>query len=246
MAIGRAGRFAAVAWTAAAAVLSAAEVVTIGPLYDGGVVNLTPGDELVVRLPADPQSGEAWELAMNDPAILRSQAEAAGEKAAGGDFATRVFRFKAVATGSSSVGVACLRPADPAAPPRRLFRVLAVVKSAAPRRALILEEPDNGSQIFLTQGERVSVRLPSSPATGFGWTVARNAPSVLQPVGDPRFEPPGKAIPGAGGYQVFEFRVVAGGASALSLVYRRPFEKDQPPARTWSIFLSCAAAAPAS
>lgn len=235
MAIGRAGRFAAVAWTAAAAALSAAEVVTIGPVYDGGVVNLTPGDELVVRLPADPQSGEAWELAMNDPAILRSQAEAAG-----------VFRFKAVATGSSSVGVACRRPADPAAPPGRLFRVLAVVKSSAPRRALILEEPDNGSQIFLTQGERVSVRLPSSPATGFGWTVARNAPSVLQPVGDPRFEPPGKAIPGAGGYQVFEFRVVAGGASALSLVYRRPFEKDQPPARTWSIFLSCAAAAPAS
>ncbi len=235
MAAGRAGRLAAVAWTAAAAALSAAEVVTIGPVYDGGVVNLAPGDELVVRLPADPQSGEAWELAMNDPAILRSQVEAAG-----------VFRFKAVATGSSSVGVACLRTADRAAPPGRLFRVLAVVKSAAPRRALILEEPDNGSEIFLTQGERVSVRLPSSPATGFGWTVARNAPSVLQPIGDPRFEPPGKAIPGAGGYQVFEFRVVAGGASALSLVYRRPFEKDQPPARTWSIFLSCAAAAPAS
>jgi inhibitor of cysteine peptidase len=146
-----------------------------------------------------------------------------------------------VAAGSSSIGIACEKPADPASPPTRLFRVLAVVKAAAPRRSVTLEEPDNGSQIFLTQGERLFVKLPSSPTTGYGWTVARNAVSVLQPVGDPRFEAPEKALPGASGYQIFEFRIVAGGASSLAMVYRRPFEKDQPPARTWAIFLSAAA-----
>ncbi len=246
MGVCRAGAAVVAGWTIAAAAIGAGQVLTIGSIYDGGVVNLTPGDALIVRLPSS-SSGEAWEVAMNDPTVLRAEAAPVAEKAGSGESPTQEFRFQAVAAGSSSVGIACGKPADRTSPPSHLFRVLAVVKAAAPRRSVTLEEPDNGSQIFLTQGERVFVKLPSSPATGYGWTIARNAPSVLQPVGDPRFEPPEKALPGASGFQVFEFRIVAGGASSLAMVYRRPFEKDQPPARTWGIFLSSAAiAAPPS
>lgn len=236
--------FAAASLAATGAALGAGRVLTIGELYDGGVVNLAPGDELVVRLSSDPASGEAWDVALNDAAVLKRVGEPAKERPAAaeapGATGAREFRFRAIATGSSSLGLACQRPADPASAPSRLFRVLVVVKDDVPRRALTLGEPDDGSTIFLTQGERLVVRLPSNPATGYAWSVARNSAAVLQPAGDPRFEPSQNAKPGTGGYQVFEFRVVAGGASSLALVYRRPFEKDQPPNRTWGIFLAAA------
>ena len=236
--------FAAASLAAAGAALGTGRVVTIGELYDGGSVNLAPGDELAVRLSSDPASGEAWDVALNDPAALRRVERPSTEKAAAsenpGAAGAREFRFRAIATGSSSLGLACQKAADPASAPSRLFRVLVVVQEEAPRRTLTLGEPDNGSTIFLTQGERIVVRLPSNPTTGYVWSVARNAAAVVQPAGDPRFEPSGNAKPGSAGYQIFEFRIAAAGASSLALVYRRPFEKDQPPARTWGIFVAAA------
>jgi inhibitor of cysteine peptidase len=236
--------FAAVWLAAVGAALGEGRVLTIGELYDGGVVNLAPGDALVVRLSADPASGEAWEVALNDATVVRRVEEPPKEKLGAvetpGAAGLKEFRFRAIATGSSSLGLAYRKPADPSSAPSRLFRVLVIVKEDVPRRALTLGEPDNGSTIFLTQGERFVVRLPSNPTTGYTWSVAGNAAAVLQPAGDPRFEPSPNAKPGTGGYQVFEFRVVAPGASSLALAYRRPSEKDQPPARTWGILLAAA------
>ena len=108
------------------------------------------------------------------------------------------------------------------------------------RRGLLLEEPDSGSIIYLTQGDALSVRLPANPSTGFTWSVAANAPSILALGGDPRFEPPPTPRPGAGRFQTLEFRVASGGAALLQLVYRRPSEKEAAPARTWSVFVAAA------
>jgi inhibitor of cysteine peptidase len=249
MGIGRTGLLAAAVWMAAGAALSAGQILTIGELYDGGVVNLTPNDQLVVRLSSDPATGEAWEVSFNDAAVLKPVGEPSADAPAGSPPEApgpQVFRFRAIATGSSSLGLAYQKTANLASAPARLFRVLVVVKDRAPRRSLTLAEPDNGSTVFLTQGERIFVRLPSNRSTGYGWTVARNAPSVLQPVGDPRFETPEKAAPGASGYQIFEFRVVAEGASSLAMVYQRPSDKGSPPGRTWGIFLAAAGVATAS
>lgn len=235
---------AAASLAAAGAVLGSGRVLTIDELYDGGVVNLAPGDEVVVRLLSNPASAEAWGVALNDATVVRRVEEAPPATPppveAPRAVETREFRFRAIAAGSSSLGLAYQKPADPASAPSRLFRVLVVVKEDMSRRTLTLGEPDNGSTIFLTQGERVIVRLPSNPTTGYGWSVARNATAVLRPAGDARFEASGNARPGAGGYQIFEFRVAAAGASSLALVYGRPFEKEQPPARTWGIFLVAA------
>jgi predicted secreted protein len=47
-------------------------------------------------------------------------------------------------------------------------------------------------------------------------------------------------MPGAAGTQTFTIPVVGSGAGWLQLVYRRPFEKETPPARSWSIFVAAA------
>ncbi|HTR03969.1 MAG TPA: protease inhibitor I42 family protein [Thermoanaerobaculia bacterium] len=222
----------AVVFAASAAALASIQTVVIGDLYDGGTVNLGPGDTLEIHLTPGPAC--AWRPAFDDPNVLKPDAEAPAG----------AFRYKAQTTGSVSLGLACLSPSNPQAPAGGLFRVQVVVKDTLLPRGLLLEGPDSGSDIFMAQGELLQVRLPSTPSTGFGWSVSVNAPSVLRPLGEPKYEPPGKGGAGAAGTQTFEFRVAGGGGAFLELVYRRPFDKDAPPARRWSVFVAAAAVGP--
>jgi len=219
----------------ASAAEAAIQTVVIGDLYDGGTVNLAPGDTLEVRLTAA-ASGCAWGPAFGDATVVKPETDAAA--------ASPVFRYRAVAAGSASLGLACLKASDPKAPAGGLFRVLVVVKDLILPRGVLLEQPDSGSDIFLAQGDALQVRLPANPSTGYTWAIASNAPSVLAPVGEPKFEPPAQAAPGAAGTQTFEFRVVGGGGAFLDLVYRRPADKDAPPARRWGVFVAAAALGP--
>lgn len=220
------------AWAAA----GCGAVLVVGDSYDGGSLALAPGDELRVRLASRAAEGAAWSPAFFDEAVVKAlPSEGAPEPG----FET--LRFRAAAAGLTSLGLASRKASDPSAPPAGLYRLQIEVKEMmSRRRGILLEEPDSGSMIYLTQGDALSVRLPSNPSTGFTWSVAANAPSVLQPGGDPRFEPPPTPRAGAGGFQTLDFRVAGGGMALLQLVYRRPFEKDAPPARTWSVFVAAA------
>jgi len=212
-------------------------VVTVGDVYDGGTLTLAPGDELRVRLASRGGDGAAWSFAFGDASVVKALPT---EGAAEPGFET--LRFRAGSAGLTGLGLVCRRAADPAAPPAGLFRVQVEVKEMMTRRrGLLLEEPDSGSIIYLIQGDALSVRLPANPSTGFTWSVASNAPSVLAPGGDPRFEPPPTPRPGAGGFQTIEFRVAGGGAAFLFFDDTAPSEKDSPPARTWSVFVAAAA-----
>jgi inhibitor of cysteine peptidase len=234
---GRAVAAAAFGLALTAAVRGAAPVVVIGDSYDGGSLSLAPGDELRVRLASHAAEGAAWGAAFFDESVLKAlPPEGAGEPG------VETLRFRASAAGLTSLGLVCRKASDPSAPPAGLFRLQVEVKEMmSRRRGVLLEEPDSGSIIYLLQGDALSVRLPANPTTGYTWSIAANAPSVLQSAGDPRFEPPPAGRPGAGGFQIFEFRVGGGGAALLQLVYRRPFEKDAPPARSWSVFVASAA-----
>ncbi len=207
--------------------------MTVGDFYDGGTVNLAPGDTLEVKLA--PVPGCAWAPAFGDATVLKPDAEGAGPSA---------FRFRAAIPGSASLGFVCRNAADPRAAPGGLFRVAAVVKEMVLPRGLLLEQPDNASAIYLVKGDLLQVRLPATPSTGYSWTIASNAPSVLLPLGDPKFDPPSKPTPGAAGTVTFDFRVVGGGGAFLELVYARPSEKDAAPARRWGVFVAAAAVAP--
>ena len=231
----RAVLFAPLLFAAAGAATGAIQTLTVGDLYDGGTVQMAAGDALEVHPSSNPAATCAWDVAFGDPSILKPEGAGSGPA---------VFRFRAVTPGSVSLGLACRTPSEPKAPPGGLFRILVVIKDAIAPRSLILELPDSGSRIFLTQGDRIAVRLPSNPSTGFSWAIAANAPSVLQPAGDSTYEAPDKPVAGAAGFQTFEFRVAGGGAVSLELVYRKPSDKDAPPTRRWGIFIGAAGLAP--
>ena len=241
------GIVAGTAWMAAAAgPQAAARTVSIGYSYDGGQVNLAVGDELELRVGSTPGTGYAWAVAMNDTAVLEPVGKPVDEKstdARPGSPGSRVFRFRAARAGSSSLGLVYERPWEKNTAPARLFRVVAVVAASVSGRPVVLSEADTGSKVFLLQGEALSVRLPSDPSSGYGWSVTRTVTSILKPEGEPKPEPPADAAPGAMGFQIFEFTVAGPGSAPLELSYRRPSDKDKPAVRTWTIFVAAAGVA---
>jgi inhibitor of cysteine peptidase len=94
---------------------------------------------------------------------------------------------------------------------------------------------DKEGKVKLAKGDTLEVRLLSNRTTGFGWQIGKNDNDKLKSLGRPTYERPKKPLPGAGGVDVFRFTAEAPGKTELELVYKRPFEKDKPPAKTYKL-----------
>jgi inhibitor of cysteine peptidase len=97
-----------------------------------------------------------------------------------------------------------------------------------------LTEADGGRTIELTGGDSVVIALQGNPTTGYLWEMLSGDKTILRPVGEPRFRRESSAI-GAGGTFSMRFEAVAAGRAVLRLGYRRPFERDIPPIRTFQL-----------
>lgn len=95
---------------------------------------------------------------------------------------------------------------------------------------------DAGRQIGLAVGESVDVVLAGNPTTGYQWEIVELDQSIVKPLGDVTFKPASTAL-GAGGQATWHFQGVRAGQTSLKLVYRRSFEKDKPPAQTFTVQL---------
>lgn len=88
-----------------------------------------------------------------------------------------------------------------------------------------LGESDAGSRHRVRVGERVTVRLPETPTTGYRWEVLDPDPRLE--LVDDRFE--GTAEPrGAAGVRVLVFEPAAAGVLGLRLVRRRRWGGGEP------------------
>jgi inhibitor of cysteine peptidase len=118
-----------------------------------------------------------------------------------------------------------------------LLGVLALVACAtgpAARPAWRISEADAGHTVRVPVGTTLDVALPGNPSTGFIWQRNPGDPGGLEADGAARFEASGPAL-GQGGLVHLAFRVTKPGATALWLVYKRPFEKNVAPAMTFSV-----------
>ena len=100
-----------------------------------------------------------------------------------------------------------------------------------------VNDSDNGSQATLRQGQILAVTLESNPTTGYSWAPVEKENSIFEPFGDSLYFPPEEVdgTVGAGGWEIFYFRSVSAGQETLQLVYRRPWETDVEPIKTFSI-----------
>lgn len=108
---------------------------------------------------------------------------------------------------------------------RSLYRV-----SELPAATLL--ESDAGQTIEVELAQRVFVVLGSNRATGYGWTLEAS-PGPLTSLGDLVYAR-AAALPGEGGTELWMFRASGKGKQELSFQYRRPSDRNAPPAKTVS------------
>lgn len=89
-------------------------------------------------------------------------------------------------------------------------------------------------RVLLDVGDTLRVVLPSNPSTGYSWQIAKNNGAFLQ-ASAARTLPATEPKPGAPGTQSFTFTAAAPGKDRLLLNYRRPWEKNVRPARSYAV-----------
>lgn len=82
-----------------------------------------------------------------------------------------------------------------------------------------------GSSVGLNVSDTLVLVLDGNPSTGYTWEVGFYTAGVIEPAGEPEYQPNSNLV-GAGGTYTFRFLAVGEGESVLRLIYHRPFEKD--------------------
>jgi len=123
---------------------------------------------------------------------------------------------------------------------RRIVLFLAIILvAAAIGLYFVIGKPTNltatdaGRQLHLRPGQTLQVTLEGNPTTGYNWLVVQVDEAVLKQVGEPEFKADSAAL-GAGGKITLRFQAVAAGNTGLLLAYKRPWEKDVPPEKTFT------------
>ena len=114
-------------------------------------------------------------------------------------------------------------------------------RPAGPEAARIrLTEKDDGRQLQLVRGDTLTVELESNPTTGYRWQIADAGKNGVLKAESVEFLAPETDRCGAPGREKLSFVPAAAGETTLRLVYVRPWEKDQPPARSFRVTVSVA------
>ncbi len=107
------------------------------------------------------------------------------------------------------------------------------VAACAGHAPVRLSEQDNGRAVELATGQEISLTLAANRTTGYSW--AREDDSGIVVLVEPPAYSAGAApagMVGVGGIETWRLRAAAAGTAVLRFVYRRPWEKNTPPART--------------
>ena len=113
-----------------------------------------------------------------------------------------------------------------------IFLAVSVGVSALP--PLRLTEKDSGHSLEISAGSVMEIMLQGNPTTGYTWTVSSVDEKVLMQMGEAKFKADRKAR-GSGGTITMRFEAVRVGKTCLRLIYHRPFEKNNPPIKTFEV-----------
>ena len=83
-------------------------------------------------------------------------------------------------------------------------------------------------------GDRLEVRLPGNPSTGYEWKVVLPASSCVRLMEEPEYIRDSTAF-GSGGEYLFIFGPIATGETTVRLTYSRPWERNTSPAAIFEI-----------
>jgi inhibitor of cysteine peptidase len=124
-----------------------------------------------------------------------------------------------------------------------LLLAWSVSADALDEKTVTITDKDKDAKVELAKGDKLLVKLPANPTTGFTWVIASKSEKdkgdtlgdILKSAGKPEYEPADKdkKIIGGGGTQTFTFTAQAVGEVEVEMQYKRTFEKDKEPAKTF-------------
>lgn len=122
---------------------------------------------------------------------------------------------------------------------RLLFVLLAITlmagcASAAKGDPIVLTGKDAGKSIEVKVGDTIQVSLEGNPTTGYNWVMAPQDPAVLEQQGEAEFKAVDESL-GASGLITETFKAMKKGQTTLRLEYKRPWEKDITPEKTFEV-----------
>lgn len=111
------------------------------------------------------------------------------------------------------------------------------LKEQAGIQDIVLDKKANGTTVTAAVGQRIVIRLAGNITTSYSWAVKKLEGEALKQDGKVEYVPKKAPRPkvGAGGTFVATFKAVKLGKAALTLAYRRPWEKKKPPAKTFTL-----------
>ncbi len=148
---------------------------------------------------------------------------------------TPAFGCTPLAETTPSIALADDKPAPPAtdAPPAPVTPDAPATPDAPTTPAAmsdkIIVKADKGKTIEIKVGQRLLVRLPANPTTGYEWSAANLDAKVLAPDEETIFDVPETPLAGAPTVQTLFFKAKSAGKLKLELQYTRPWEKDVEP-----------------
>lgn len=98
----------------------------------------------------------------------------------------------------------------------------------------VFDQKDNGAQVQVERGAKITIELKENPTTGFRWMIGSIDQAFLAAEGE-EFLPPDQKSPGAGGQRRFFFRVKDAGSTTLTLINKRAWQRDDQAAGTYSL-----------
>jgi inhibitor of cysteine peptidase len=98
----------------------------------------------------------------------------------------------------------------------------------------VFGEKDNGVSVQVQRDARITIELNENPTTGYRWMISSIDETLLVPEGD-AFVPPDQKSPGAGGLRRFFFRAKSAGSTALILINKRAWQRDDQAVGTFKL-----------
>ena len=101
---------------------------------------------------------------------------------------------------------------------------------------LALSEADADKTVAVAAGDTVEIQLPENATAGYRWTLETSDKSVCEVIADERHGPD-NLVPGAPGRHVWRLKAAHAGDCKIEIAYRRAWQGDTPPARTFKLGL---------
>lgn len=118
-----------------------------------------------------------------------------------------------------------------------------IISSAAEAKpqtpSLIFGPEASGQEVSLRRGQKLTIKLPGNPTTGYQWSVSKIAGTAVRRLGEIQYRPSAGAgkLVGAGGEYSLSLRAVSAGTTEIQLDYARPWESK--PERTFTFRAVC-------